>query len=137
MILAWWQRLLLLIVIISSVGTFTELLLLEHTEEFYQLVPVVLLATVAVNALLVLLMPRRWSVNMFRVVLVLCIISAGLGMFFHYEGNTEFVLERTPSLKGWGLFAKAIMGGTPALAPGAMAQLALIGLLATYSRRSS
>ena len=135
--LFWWQRLLLLITLISATGTFVELLLLEHTEEFYQLIPVVLLAVVAIAATLVFVAPRRWSINLLRGVLVLCLISAALGIFFHYQGNTEFVLERTPKLNGWPLFSKAMMGATPALAPGTMAQLALIGLLATYSRRSA
>ena len=128
---------LLLITLISATGTFVELLLLEHTEEFYQLIPVVLLAMVVAAATLFLFRPRRWSVSLLRGVLVLCLLSAALGMFLHYQGNTEFVLERTPKLRGWPLFTKAMMGATPALAPGTMAQLALIGLLATYSRRSA
>lgn len=136
MILAWWQRVLLLIVIISSAGTFAELILLEHTEEFYQLIPVVLLPVTASSALLVLLKPRRWSVNLLRFVLILCLISSAVGIVLHYIGNTEFELERKPDLHGWALFSKSMMGATPALAPGTMAQLSLIGLLATYFRRT-
>ena len=135
MTLAWWQRLLLLIVIISSAATFAELLLLEHTEEFYQLIPVVLLPAATITAVIVLLKPKRWSINLFRIVLVLCLLSAGLGIVLHYLGNTEFELERHPDLRGWALFSNSIMGATPALAPGTMAQLSLIGLLATYFRR--
>ena len=135
--LAWWQRVLLLIVCISAAGTFIELLLLEHTEEFYQLIPVVLLAATAVVAAVVLLVPNRRSINALRLVLVLCLISAGVGMFLHYRGNTEFALERSPNLKGMALFSEAMRGATPALAPGTMAQIAAIGLLATYSRRSA
>jgi hypothetical protein len=135
--LAWWQRVLLLIVIISSTGTFVELILLEHTEEFYQLIPVVLLPLAAVSALIVFLKPRRWSVNLLRIAMTLCLISAAVGILLHYIGNTEFELERHPDLTGWALFSSSMMGATPALAPGAMAQLSLIGLLATYFRRPS
>jgi hypothetical protein len=136
-ILAWWQRVLLLIVIVSSAATFAELLLLEHTEEFYQLIPVVLLPAATIAAMLVFLKPAKWSMNLLRVVLVLCLISAAAGIVLHYIGNTEFARERQPSLKGWALFSKSMMGATPSLAPGAMAQISLIGLLATYFRRPS
>jgi disulfide bond formation protein DsbB len=134
-ILAWWQRVLLLIVMISSAGTFAELILLEHTEEFYQLIPVVLLPATAISALLVFIKPRRWSVNLLRFVLLLCFVSSAVGIVLHYLGNTEFELERKPDLKGWTLFSESMMGATPALAPGTMAQLSLVGLLATYFRK--
>jgi hypothetical protein len=68
--------------------------------------------------------------------LVLCLISSAVGIVLHYIGNTEFELERKADLKGWALFTKSMTGATPALAPGTMAQLSLIGLLATYSRRN-
>jgi hypothetical protein len=134
-ILAWWQRVLLLIVMISSAGTFAELILLEHTEEFYQLIPVVLLPVTTISALLVFIKPRRWSINFLRTVLLLCLISSVVGIVLHYIGNTEFELERKSDLQGWALFSKSMMGATPALAPGSMAQLSLIGLLATYFRK--
>jgi hypothetical protein len=136
-ILAWWQRGLLVLVIIGSAATFAELLLLEHTDEFYQLLPVYLLGATALAASLVLFVPNRLSVNVLRIVLVLCLLSALLGIVLHYIANTEFARERHPDLKGWALFSSAMMGATPALAPGVMAQLSLIGLLATYFRRSS
>ena len=135
--LAGWQRLLLGVVVLSSAGTLAELLLLEHTEEFYQLIPVILLALVLIATAIVLWQPRRAVIIGYRVLLGLCLISAGLGIFFHYQGNTEFVLERHPRLGGWPLFSEAMTGATPALAPGTMAQLALIGLLATFRFRSA
>jgi hypothetical protein len=137
MMLATWQRLLLLIVLLSSVATLTELLLLEHTEEFYQLIPVILLGVVAASTTVLLLVPRRWSVNLFRAVMLLSLLSAAVGIYLHYQANVEFVLERHPAATGSNLFKRAIMGALPALAPGTMAQLALIGLLATLPRRAA
>jgi hypothetical protein len=135
--LMWWQKLLLAIVMFSAGGTLTELLLLEHTEEFYQLIPVVLLGLAFLAALVLLVRPGKATINAFRIVMVLCLVSAAVGVYLHYLSNVEFVLERHPKLTGMGLFKEAIMGGLPALAPGAMAQLSLIGLLATLSRRSA
>lgn len=137
MTLAWWQRLLLAIVLFSAGGTLTELILLEHTEEIYQLIPVGLLGLVIVTAVGVLLKPARIMVNIFRAVMALCLVSALVGIYLHYLANVEFVLERHPAMSGATLFKEAMMGGMPALAPGAMAQLSLIGLLATLSRRSA
>lgn len=136
MTLAWWQRILLLILLFSAGATLVELLLLEHIEEWQQLIPVALLAVAAVAIVILLVTSARWAVQLVRVVLAICFASALLGMYFHYQANVEFVLERHPRMAGMELFKNAMMGAMPALSPGVMAQLALIGWLATFSRRS-
>ena len=56
-----------------------------------------------------------------------------LGAWLHFQVNMEFQLEMDPSLAGMQLFRKAILAKTPpALAPGAMLQLGLIGLAYTF-----
>jgi hypothetical protein len=134
---AWWQRLLLLIALLSAGATLVELLLLEHIEEWQQIIPVALLAAAIIAVALVLATSSRWAVQLLRGVLAICFVSALVGIYFHYQANVEFVLERHPKYAGVQLFKSAMMGAMPALAPGAMAQLALIGWLATVSRRSS
>jgi hypothetical protein len=64
--------------------------------------------------------------------MVLQIATAIAGLIFHYRGNVEFEIERDESLRGLALFWEAIRGATPALAPGALAQLGLVGLAFTY-----
>ena len=64
--------------------------------------------------------------------MLLFLVIGILGVFLHLKGNVEFALERNPSLSGASLAWKALRGATPALAPGALAQLGLIGLLFTY-----
>lgn len=62
------------------------------------------------------------------------LVVAGLaGLYFHYVGNVEFAVERDSSLSGAALVWKALTGATPALAPGALAQLGLLGLAYSYS----
>jgi hypothetical protein len=136
MTLQWWQRLLLGIVLFTAAGTLAELLLLEHVEEIYQLIPVILLGVVVVATAVLWLKPSRGVITMFRVVMALCMVSALVGIYLHYQANVEFVLERHPKMTGWTLTKEAATGAMPALAPGTMAQLALVGLLATVSRRS-
>ena len=131
-----WRKLLLVILLISTVSTLIELFLLEHTDKTTQFIPIVLLALMSIGTLALLLFSARWLVNTFRVLMLLSLVSALAGLILHYQANVEFVLERYPQMKGWPLFSKAMMGGMPALAPGVMAQFALMGLLATLPRRA-
>jgi surface polysaccharide O-acyltransferase-like enzyme len=135
--LLWWQQLLLGIVVFTSVGTLAELILLEHIEERTQMIPVLLLGVVIVATVVLWMRPVPAVINAYRVIMIACLASALLGIYFHYTANVEFVLERHPKMTGWALTKEAAMGALPALAPGTMAQLALIGLLATVSRRSA
>jgi len=67
-------------------------------------------------------------------VMALCIAAGVVGLAMHLSGNIEWELERAPELTGWPLLRDALMGATPSLAPGAMIQLGLIGLLHGYLR---
>ena len=51
-----------------------------------------------------------------------------LGLYLHLRGNAEFERELHPAAAGWTLWWDALRGATPALAPGALAQLGLVGL---------
>ena len=63
------------------------------------------------------------------VVMTLFVASGTIGVFLHYRGNVEFELEMVPALGGLLLFQEAMTGATPVLAPGAMVQLGLLGLV--------
>lgn len=122
------RTLLLITLIVSLVGTIAELLLLEHFEDAWQWAPIVLLAAALVTLGWHGLDRGAASLNVLRVLMVLCIASGALGVFLHYRGNVEFELEMYPDLSGWKLFKDVMMGATPALAPGAMVQIGLVGL---------
>jgi hypothetical protein len=125
------RRILLAIFLIGAIGTGAELLLLEHTAE-WQLVPLVLIA-ISLLVLGWLAVSRRMAVvRVFQVTMVAFLVSGAAGLALHYRGNVEFELEMYPSLGGAELFWKALTGATPALAPGTMIQLGLIGLTFTY-----
>jgi hypothetical protein len=60
-------------------------------------------------------------------------VLAGLvGIFLHVRSNVEFELELRPSIEGRALVVETLRGAIPALAPGAMAQLGLLGLLVCF-----
>ena len=58
-------------------------------------------------------------------------VAAGLvGVGLHFQANAEFQLEIDPTLGGLALFWKVVQAkAPPALAPGAMVQLGLLGWL--------
>ena len=126
------RTLLLGLVFVGAGGLEVELLLLEHFESVWQFTPLVLLGVVLVAAALVWRRPGRSTVRFFQVVMALCIAAGLVGLLLHYRGNVEFELERDPMRHGFDLFWKAIRGATPTLAPGAMAQLGLLGLVYCY-----
>jgi hypothetical protein len=65
----------------------------------------------------------------------LFVASGVVGIALHYRGNVEFEREMYPSLAGMELVEKTLTGATPVFAPGAMALLGAIGLLASYGIR--
>jgi len=127
------RRILLFILLLGVAGIIAELLLLGHIEDVYQLTPVVLGVVTIVLAAIVSMRPSAGKIRLFQAVMILLIISGALGMLLHFQVNMEFQLEMDASLKGWNLFRKSVLAKTPpALAPGAMAQLGLIGLAYTF-----
>jgi hypothetical protein len=122
------RKVLLAALLLGIVGTLTELLLLEHTEGTWQKVPLVLLGLGALSLVVRFLRPRSSSLRLLRGVMILFVASGLVGIYLHYRGNVELELEMVPSRSGFDLFREAIGGATPALAPGTMVQLGLIGL---------
>ena len=126
------RRLLLALVLFGAVGLVAELLLLEHWDDPWQWTPFVLLGLVLVVGALLARRPSRGRLRAFQGLMALCLIAGTLGVYLHYRGNVEFELEREPTLGGLALLWEAVRGATPALAPGALAQLGLLGLLYAY-----
>lgn len=126
------RHFLLLLFVIGTVGTGAELLLLGHTEEFWQWAPLVLMAASLVTLGWRMLARGGRSLRVFQGTMMLFVLSGGVGLWLHYQGNAEFELEMYPSLQGVELFWESVTGATPTLAPGAMLELGLLGLAYTY-----
>jgi hypothetical protein len=117
--------------VFGSAGTGTELMLLEHVEGFWQVLPLVLLALGCVAGLFA----RKGGTAIrqsFVVLMAVFAISGLLGVALHYQGNVAFELELSPDAEGLDLFWEAMHGATPALAPGTMILLGAVGL--AYAR---
>lgn len=127
------RRVLLAILLIGLVGTTIELLLLKHDEGPAQIIPLALIG-VAFAAV-------GWheahrgmaSLRLVRITMVLFVAAGIVGMYLHYQANVEFQREVDPAIAGRELLIKAMTAKTPpALAPGSMSQLGLIGLAYAY-----
>ena len=123
---------LLVLFLIGVVGTGAELLLLGHTEDLWQWVPLVLMAASLVTLGWRVVDRGVRSLRVFRGMTILFVLSGVVGLWLHYHGNVEFELEMYPGLHGFELFRESVTGATPTLAPGTMLELGLLGLLYTY-----
>jgi len=123
---------LMAVLIFGLVGIEIELFLLEHTDGAWQLVPIVLIGVALVVIGWWLIGRHRLSLRVLQASMLALVVSGVVGTVLHYDGNAVFELEMVPGLRGWELFGKAMMGATPALAPGVMIQLGLIGWLYTF-----
>lgn len=127
------RRILLAILVLGAVGIMAELLLLNHIEDAWQLIPLGLGGATLLMSAVMAIKPTTTALRLFQLVMLLMIVSGAVGVYLHYVATTEFQLEMDPALRGFALFKKAIVAkAPPALAPGAMTQLGLIGLAYTF-----
>ena len=118
---------------IGVVGIMAELLLLNHIEHWEQWIPLGLGAATLLLSAAMSVKATTGTIRLFQSLMALLIISGAVGIYLHYGATTEFQLEMDPTLSGFALFKKAIVAkAPPALAPGAMTQLGLIGLAYTF-----
>jgi hypothetical protein len=126
------RRVVLVILLLAMAGILVELLLLEHFDDVWQMIPLFLLvlglAAIGWHARA----RSSLSARTLRALMALFVLSGCLGVFLHYRGNVEFELEQNPRATRWALFREAMMGATPALAPGVMIQMGLLGLLYAF-----
>ena len=126
---------------IAGIGV--ELLLLHHTDGWWQLAPLALLG-IGVLALLGYTLRRNLTtIRLLQTTMLLFVASGVAGTVLHFQGNITYESESNPGLSGRALYEAAVQGSTPTLAPGVMIQLGLAGLLLVFcgtaldSQRSS
>ena len=126
------RKLLLALVLLGCGGLAAELFLLGHYENVWQWAPFGVLGAGIVTAIWLWLAPTRRAVRFFQGAMLLFIAAGVLGLWLHFKGNTEWELESDPAMRGMTLVWEALRGATPTLAPGALLQLGLLGLILTY-----
>ena len=132
------RRFLGVVLLIGMTGTTAELLLLRHVEDWQQLIPLVLLVCGIGGVVWHAVSGSAASAAAVRLLMALFIVAGFTGVYLHFAANVEFQKETDPSLAGsalvWGALRATV---PPALAPGVMLQLGLVGLAYTYRFRRS
>ena len=123
------RRVLAALFALGSLGTATELVLMEHTEGVWQNLPLVLIAGAGLAMPALAIWPGRAQLRSLQIVLSLFVVSGVAGILLHYRGNSEFERELNPDAAGIELFWQSMKGATPALAPGTMILLGALGFV--------
>src|SRR5688500_6470410 len=110
-----------------------ELLLIDHTETRIQWIRIDVLIAGLASCIWISIQPGKAAIVAFQAIMAIFIVAGVAGLYFYYAGNVEFAIERDATLSGFKLAWKSLRGATPALAPGALAQLGLLGLAYTYT----
>lgn len=118
--------------ILTFLFTPVELLLLEHTGTWLQLVPFVASFFGLVAAGWVLVEPTPARLSGARWLSLAIIGAAVVGSFQHFQENLELELEIRPSAVWTEVIWEALHGSAPTLATGILVLGALLVLGATY-----
>jgi hypothetical protein len=131
--LAAVRRIILGLVALGTIGMTAELLLIGHYDDANQLIPLALAVAGLIAMAAVSLSPGVATFRAFQFVMLLYAGAGIIGITLHYQANAAHLNETEPGLQGLALVKKAVASAAPpALAPGLMVQLALLGLAYTY-----
>jgi hypothetical protein len=125
------------LVALGFIGTAVELWLLAHVEDLNQWIPFVAIGLALATIAWWAVATGTAAVRAVQAAMSIAIITGAVGVVLHYRANMEFQLELDPSLSGVALMMKVLEAkAPPALAPGNMMLLGLVGLVGV-SRESS
>ena len=128
---------LLLLLLFGTSGALIELVLIGHFEDRAQWVPMVLLTIgLVLGGWLAVQPTSAWTVRALLAVAWLQVGGGILGIYFHLKSNIEFELEMNPNAETMDLAWDTLSGAMPALAPGAVTFLGLLGILVARQYRA-
>ncbi len=127
------RRLILWVLVLGLLGVIIELFLSGHTEDWLQTAPLMVILLCAAVLLWHAAAPGAQSIRALRLAMLVLTLTGAVGLGVHWNSKMEFKRESDPSLSGFRLFREAMKSKSPpALAPGALIQLGLLGLIYTY-----
>jgi hypothetical protein len=127
------RRWLFALIVLGLLATGLDLILLEHYESSWMLVPLFMIGVALGVSLWHLFDRGRASLRAWQATMAMFVVVGLLGVYLHYRSNMEFQLDMDPTQSHWALFGKVMHAkAPPALAPGGMTQLGLLGLLYAF-----
>ncbi len=127
------RRWILALLVFGMATTTLDLIFLNHFEDRRQLVALVALGLgLAATAGTIAWRGAR-SLAILRLTMLLLLVVGVAGVILHARGSMEFQLEMDPSMGRWELLQRVVRAkAPPAMAPGALVQLGLLGLIYCY-----
>lgn len=128
------RRVLLALALLGVLATATELALIGHWGSTARVIPWGLLLLAGATLLLAAWKPGVRTLRSLQVALVIVALGSGVGVLEHAAGNLATTREVADgaALAPKELVLGTLTGGAPALAPGILVQVALLGLAFTY-----
>lgn len=127
------RRLILALLTFGLVAITGELVALGHYKESWQIVPIACQVTGVLVIVWHVITDSAASLKVLRLLMLVMFVVGLTGVLLHFRWNRSFQLDANPDLAGWALIAKILHAKSPpTLAPGAMVQLALLGLIYGY-----
>jgi hypothetical protein len=122
----------------GTTGMATELLLIGHFEEPDQVIPLAVAAVGLAAVAWAAAAPGRGALRGLQFAMLVYIGAGIIGITLHAEANVASQRELGSALTGLA-FARQVLGvpAPPALSPGLLVQLGLLGLLSTYRHGSA
>ncbi len=134
------RRSLVALVVVALAGVTAELLVERHWGTPVRLVPWLCLVALAYAALLLMRRPTAAAVRRARVLAVLVMIAAAVGVALHVNENYvagpldqryERLWEGMPEAERWWAAVSKAVGPAPTFAPASLALVALVLVVAT------
>ena len=129
------RKFVLALAALGAIGTVPELLLLHHYNGKDQLIPFVTLGLSILALAVAAFRPTALTLRALQVVMVLTILSSGIGILEHLKANARNAGalqsgQRFPTTIS--AIVSGLDGFAPLLAPGVLVQVGLLGLAFTY-----
>lgn len=132
-VLQFVRRAVLGLVALGTASIVVELLLISHDEDVNQLIPLAVCAVGLAVLAWVAIAPGVAALRTMQFVMLTYAGSGLIGIVLHFEANVALQREIDPSIDGRELLVQVVQStAPPALAPGLLVQLGLLGLLYTY-----
>ncbi|TMR90203.1 hypothetical protein EJK15_56610 [Nonomuraea basaltis] len=130
------------LVAIGIVGAALELAFERHWRSPVQLIPWVALVLLALALLLLALRDSPRTITAVRVLALVVLLTAAYGVYTHVSvnfgmGAADSAWDTYSALTQWWSALTKSVGSAPPLAPGMLAQSALLLLLASLTRRDA
>ncbi len=109
------------------IGTTTELVLLNHFEDAFQLIPIIGVGVCLVLLVAIGVTKLGIFIKINSIILPLIALIGLYGVYLHFGVNMEFEQEMRPNAEYMYWFKAALSGAIPVLAPASLVVLSLLG----------